>query len=207
MKRILSFAAIWIFIILFVDSGQQASLTTQSPAARPQGNESPRQVSRELEKIFNEDQSDSRPYNTPEERKETDERARRRIDQVSEIMRKFPLQSADDYYHAAMVFQHGSKPEDYLTAHALATVAGFKGHSWGRWLSAASLDLFLLSVGRHQVLGTIYGKDNFQRYDRYLSDSVRRQYCVPPMETQIRNQEFIEKRVGQFQRRARECDR
>ena len=74
-----------------------------------------------------------------------------------------------------MVFQHGNKPEDYLTAHVLATVAGFKGHGWGTWLSAASLDLFLLSVDRSQVLGTIYGKDNFYRYDKALSDVIRRQ--------------------------------
>jgi hypothetical protein len=149
------------------------------------------EVSRELEKIFDDDQSDGRPYGTPEEQAQTDARGRRRIDRVSELVGQGLLRSADDYYHAAMVFQHSARSEDYLTAHVLASVAGFKGHPWGSWLSAASLDLFLLSVDRPQVLGTIYGESNFARYDRRFPDAVRREYCVPPLEG--------------FQRRASEC--
>ena len=62
----------------------------------------------------------------------------------------------------------------------------------------------LLANGRPQVLGTIYGKD-FQRYDRSLPDSVRREYCVPPLAVQLQNQEVIAQHTGRFQRRAVEC--
>ncbi|MEW6737762.1 MAG: hypothetical protein AB1489_41160 [Acidobacteriota bacterium] len=208
MKRIISFAVIAIFTALSFESKvhQRTSYLQQGDAMATQINQSQVAASKQLEKLFNEDQSDNRPYNTPEQRKESDERARQRINQVSEIVSKGLLQSADDYYHAAMVFQHGNKPNDYLTAHVLATVAGFKGHTWGNWLSAASLDAFLLSMGRSQIMGTIYGKDNFQRYDKFLNDTIRKQYCVPPLEVQMKNEEFIEKRVGNFQRRAKECE-
>ena len=37
------------------------------------------------------------------------------------------LDSADDFYHAAYVFQHGDDPEDFLKAHALAIVAVARG--------------------------------------------------------------------------------
>ncbi len=129
-------------------------------------------ASTELERLFNEDQSDSRPYGTSEERAQTDARALRRLERVSQIVDEGLLRSGDDYYRAAMIFQHGARPEDYLTAHVLASIAGFKGHSWGSWLSAASLDLFLLSVGRPQILGTIYGESNFSGYDRRLHDAI-----------------------------------
>ncbi|HWM91261.1 MAG TPA: hypothetical protein VN493_10880 [Thermoanaerobaculia bacterium] len=160
-----------------------------------------------LERIFQEDQSDGRPYGTPEERALTDARVLRRIEEVSEIVDRGLLRSADDYYHAAMIFQHGVRSEDHLKAHVLASVAGFKGHPWGRWLSAASLDLFLLSLDRPQILGTIYGESNFGRYDRRLNDVVRREYCVPSLEIQVRNQQAIAQgRRGEFQRRASECE-
>jgi hypothetical protein len=34
------------------------------------------------------------------------------------------LRTAEEYYRAATVFQHGSQPQDFLTAHLLATIAG-----------------------------------------------------------------------------------
>jgi len=37
------------------------------------------------------------------------------------------LGTADDFYHAAYVFQHGDLPEDFLKAHALAVVAAARG--------------------------------------------------------------------------------
>jgi hypothetical protein len=178
---------------------QKAS--TESPTDQPQVT-----ASRELQKLFQEDQNDSRPYSNPLQKRETDERARQRINQVAEIVQKGLLQSAEDYYHAAMVYQHGNHPEDYLTAHVLATAAAFKGYRRGAWLSAASLDAFLLSVGRPQVLGTIYGKDNFRRYEKYLSDAIRKQYCIPPLDIQIKNEALVENGSRQFQRWAKECE-
>ncbi len=202
------FTVIWTFIILSFYTGvrPQPGESLQRGGTPGQAEQSQLSINEELKRIFDDDQSDGRPYNTRAQKEATDSRARSRINAVSEILKNGQLHSPDDYYHAAMIFQHGSEPEDYLRAHVLATVAGFKGHRRGAWLTAASFDLFLLSTGRSQVFGTIYGRENFQRYEMFLSDVIRNQYCVPPLEVQIRNQELIERGNRQFQRWASECE-
>jgi hypothetical protein len=202
------FSMVWTFVILSFNKGVRTH-----PGEPPQGGVIPRHadasqfpIDRELKRIFDEDQSDSRPYDTRDQKAETDSRARSRVNAVSEILKKERLRSPDDYYHAAMVLQHSNRSEDFLRAHVLATVAGFKGHRRGAWLSAASLDLFLMSVGRPQIFGTIYGRDNFKRYEIFLSDTIRNEYCVPPLDVQIKNEEFIERGGGHIRRWARECE-
>ena len=61
-----------------------------------------------------------------------------------------------DYYHAAMILQHGQNPDDYLLAHVLAVTAISKGNLDARWLSAATLDRYLRSIWQPQVYGTQY---------------------------------------------------
>ena len=54
-----------------------------------------------------------------------------------------------------MIFQHGTKPEDYLLAHVLATAALRKGGApLAPGLVAATLDRYLQSIGQPQVFGT-----------------------------------------------------
>ena len=66
------------------------------------------------------------------------------------------LRTAPDYYHAAMIFQHGSDSTDYRRAHQLATrsVALDSTNPESRWLVAAALDRYLLSIGEPQCYGT-----------------------------------------------------
>src|SRR5580765_6793111 len=49
------------------------------------------------------------------------------------------IESAEDYFCAAKLYQHSASPDDHLVAHVLATIAGYKGHMRARWLSAAAL--------------------------------------------------------------------
>ena len=63
------------------------------------------------------------------------------------------LRAADDYYYAAMVFQHGEAPEDYLSAHAMAMAAQAAGRPDAAWIAAATLDRFLHNVDRAQIFG------------------------------------------------------
>jgi hypothetical protein len=204
----LVFAIIWTSVILWFYAAARSGPSGHPPkAATPkQTDKSQASINPELKRIFDEDQRDGRPYNTRRQREETDGRARSRIDAVSEIIKKEQLQSPDDYYHAAIIFQHGSRPEDYLMAHVLASVAGFKGHRRGAWLTAASLDQFLLSLGRPQIFGTIYGKGGFERYEAFLSDAIRSQYCVPPREVRVKNEEAIRRGAPHFQRWAKGCE-
>ena len=95
------------------------------------------------------------------------------------------LNTADDYYRAAFIFQHGGSPQDYLMAHALAVAATAKGHPEGAWIAAASLDRYLQNIGQKQIYGTQYltpngGATTQDPYDRTLvPDALRQAVGVP----------------------------
>jgi len=148
------------------------------PAAAQQTANQTANISRELEEIYNADQADRTDGLTQEAAARDVLRKKR----VLEIVRSELLQTAADYHHAAMVFQHGDSPEDYLLAHILATAAAFKGREDGRWLSAAALDRFLQSIGRPQVFGSNYRKDGDGPWKQdpidpgFVTDAIRKEY-------------------------------
>src|SRR5260370_29911397 len=92
----------------------------------------------------------------PEQLSDISTRDEQRRARVMEMVGEAQLHSAEGYFHAAMVLQHGKEPEEYLLAHELATIAGFKDHKIGKWLSAATLDRFLQSLGRPKRFATQY---------------------------------------------------
>ncbi len=100
------------------------------------------------------------------------------------------LHSADDFYHAAFVFQHGDLAEDCLKAHALAVVAAARGKPEAAWIAAATLDRYLQRIGQPQIYGTQYLShgDNVWTQEPYrrdlLSDAVRDATGVPPIARQ-----------------------
>jgi hypothetical protein len=51
---------------------------------------------------------------------------RKRRERTEELLDAGALQSGEDYYHAAFVFQHGSTPNDFLKAHILAMVGSWE---------------------------------------------------------------------------------
>jgi hypothetical protein len=110
------------------------------------------------------------------------------------------LSSGDDFYHAAFLFQHGDKPEDYLLAHSLAVIAAARGRADATWIAAATLDRYLQSIGQKQVYGTQYRTPAGQPvtqdpYDRtLLSDSLRAAMGVPPQGEQEKRRAEIEAR-------------
>src|SRR5262245_10253081 len=187
-------------------------------------------ISKELEALFKADQADQADpgpkMRTKWELLSSEEREaiikhrepqiardRERRARVLEIVHSEKLQSSNDYFYSAQILQHGEKAEDFLLAHILSTVAAYKGHPWGKWMSAASLDRFLLQIGRAQIFGTNYYCDKNcpvqtqDPYEKVLSDAVLLEYCVPSLTEQIQNLDFFNKHVGQFHRRAAECER
>jgi hypothetical protein len=144
----------------------------------------------ELARMYEEDQADREPVartNTvPEgfwERVGARDTARR--SRAREMLAAGQVRTANDFDACAMLFQHGTEPDDYLFAHILASIAGFKGHSHGKWLSAAALDRFLQHVGRTQVFGTQYdfGPNAtlvLKDVSNLLSDQEREQFRVRP---------------------------
>jgi hypothetical protein len=138
-----------------------------------------------MRKIYEEDQKDRNDEAGDERRRE----------QVRQLLSAGKIQSGEDYYYAAFIFQHGQKPEDYLFAHVLAVTAVDKGIHNATWLSAATLDRYLHSIRQPQVFGTQFGslldsRDDQEPYNRAIvSDQLRAQWCVVPQsaQTQILN--------------------
>jgi hypothetical protein len=110
------------------------------------------------------------------------------------------LQSGDDFYHAAFVFQHGRTAGDYLKAHLLAMIATARGKPEALWIASATLDRYLQSIGKPQVLGTQYttpknAPATQEPYNRLLvSDAMRKALHVPSLsEQEEERQEYTAK--------------
>ncbi len=75
---------------------------------------------------------------------------------VKVLLRKRKVQSADDYYKAAMIMHHGNVEKDYKLAHKLAKKAYKKKnpHIMAPWLVAATKDRYLLKQDKKQWYGT-----------------------------------------------------
>lgn len=117
--------------------------------------------------------------------------------QVMDLISRGGLHTGQDFDEAAFVFQHGDRPDDYLLAHTLATVAIAKGSAKSRWIAAATLDRYLQKIQQPQIYGTQYfigpnqgDKFTQEPYNRQLvPDSLRLDMCVPdqPSQEQVLN--------------------
>lgn len=95
------------------------------------------------------------------------------------------VETGTDYYHAALIFQHGQNPDDYLLAHVLSMDAVAMGSKEAKWLSAATFDRYLLSSWQPQVFGTqFHGGYGFGQMTRdkinstIVTDPMRSATCV-----------------------------
>ncbi|WP_292106250.1 hypothetical protein [Brevundimonas sp.] len=114
------------------------------------------------------------------------------------------INTAQDYFHAAFIFQHGNEPDDFLLAHALAVTAVSKGHARAPWIAAATLDRYLQNIGRSQIYGTQYrfpsggGEVTQGEYDReLLPDALRVAAGVPTLEGQEDQRRHMQEQFDQ----------
>jgi hypothetical protein len=131
----------------------------------------------------------------------------RRVE-IRKLLEEGKITSGEDFSDAALIFQHGQTPEEFLFAHVLALEALIRGGSAGKWIVAATLDRYLQAVNQPQVFGTQYPADKAagntpkprvdprvwnvlrtqQPYDaKLLPDAVRRDFCVPDVGQQAKN--------------------
>lgn len=126
---------------------------------------------------------------------EKDDAVRRR--QVRALIANRQLRAAEDFRLAAMVFQHGSEPRDYLFAHTLALVALQKGDRSASWIAAASLDRYLRSIDRQQIFGLQFQPGGASRApldSELVSDALRKELGVPTLaEQQTQMQQLVGK--------------
>jgi hypothetical protein len=129
-----------------------------------------------LQELFEADQKDrSRVYDSDAAVQALQKRDSERRQTVIDMIRAGGVNTANDLYHASVIFMHGVSTRDYLIAHRLSTVAATMGHRPSRWLCAASLDRLLMTVGQPQVYGTQFEhnpEDNRYELRLPIDDSV-----------------------------------
>lgn len=183
-KKVRRVAGIVGVLVLLICFGVRAASQRVGP---------PQESSTEMQRIFSEDQAD-RQINmaamTPEQQldwiNKVGPRDAQRRKQIMDLISRGTLHTGQDFDEAAFVFQHGDKPDDYLLAHTLATVAISKGSAKSRWIAAATLDRYLQKTNQPQIYGTQYltgpnqgDKWTQEPYNRRLvPDSLRLDMCV-----------------------------
>jgi hypothetical protein len=119
------------------------------------------------------------------EQRDADRRTR-----VLQLLDKGAVRTADDYFHAAMVFQHGDEVADIERAHQLAlqAIAVDPNHKTARWLVAASEDRALMYQDKPQRWGTqfkrIDGRMRLWPVDPATTDADRAKWGVPSLAEQ-----------------------
>jgi hypothetical protein len=95
------------------------------------------------------------------------------------------LHNPQNLVAAAYIFQHGNCPAHYQLANLLAQVAMDAGNTDARWIYAASIDRYLMSMGQPQKYGTqrvlTDGKYELYEVDPSITDEERAAYNVPPL--------------------------
>lgn len=158
-----------------------------------------RPTNAELTAIFDSDQA-ARSTKDPIDWKVVSAEDTKRRARTQELLDAGKLESADDFYHAAFIFQHGDQTSDYLKAHALAVIAAARGKPAATWIAAATLDRYLRATGQPQIYGTQFSNENGgwtqEPYDRkVLSDALRKMSRVPPLNEQEQQRLEYEKQA------------
>ena len=121
------------------------------------------------------------------------EDAKRRA-RVAEMLAARLIVTGQDYSNAALIYQHGDTPHDFLQANEFVVVACALGKIDG--LGAASQDRFLVSINKLQRFGTQYdvSKDNKQVQkptmeagNASVTDDLRLNLLVPSLASERAN--------------------
>ena len=171
---------------VWVQKLAEANAAGEQPAARPQ----PIDDNEEMSRLFDADQA-ARKNLKPEMLTDQDFVTRfvradvERRATAKTLLQNGGLKTAQDFYGAAFIFQHGNSPDDYLLAHSLALAAVSLGKADAAWIAAATLDRFLQKVDHSQIYGTQFSSSpqtgpTMEPYDRALiPDTLRSALGVP----------------------------
>ena len=120
---------------------------------------------------------------------------------VLQLIKENKLSTSNDFFHAAMIFQHGNDSISYKLAWKYSKKASKidTSNKSARWLSAASYDRYLLSIGKPQIYGTqflVFKKKYYLRnFDTTkVSDTERIYYSTRTLKE---IEKFLESRNGE----------
>ena len=190
----------------FADIGAQATLVPASAATHVSGTWDKAKVysasaawpdNAEMTALFDADQGDREKLGTMTVSEVATRDAERRA-RTRSLLDSGKIRSANDFYHAAFIFQHGLTADDYLLAHTFAVVAAARGRSDAAWIAAATLDRYLQQIGQKQIYGTQFQSVNGspltqEPYDRTLvSDALRQALGVPRLADQEKRRQKLQ---------------
>jgi hypothetical protein len=145
---------------------------------------------RELNKMYDEDQGARSVPNINWAELSRQDRAREA--RVYELIKSGGITTAKDYFHSAMIFQHGADSVAYGMAVKQMRKAIELDTSIDRWLLAAAIDRDLMSRGKPQIYGTQFRKmGQDAKWERYridstqVSDEERKCYHVETLAQQL----------------------
>lgn len=142
-------------------------------------------MNNELYMLFEQDQ-EARKGEFPADLGQQDQVRRQRVE---EIIAAGGLQTPEDYYYAAIVFQHGGSVEYWRQAYELAKRATELGYEPARWLTAAAYDRWLMGQGKAQKYGTQYVRTGacwkLWPIDPATTEFERAEWNVPSLEESL----------------------
>ena len=178
MKRLLPIG----FLLVLLACSEQPKETTPAPEEA-----APVEDNAELKALHDNDQKDRKAGEIDWAVVNKRDSARRV--RVYEMLDQDLVRTANDYYHAAMVFQHGLDSVSYGMAVKLMRTAVEMDTSMNKWLLAAAIDRDLLSRNKPQIYGTQYSRPNgkwvlSEMDTTQVTDEERKAYGVPALAQQ-----------------------
>ena len=153
----------------------------------------PEDVSAELERLAEEQITDLDSDATDRVRRGRQRRAR-----VVTLYAQGRLETARDFYHAALVMLYGEELAHWELARTLARRAASLGDPRAWSIIAAAWDRALLARGLPQRFGTQFVRENGRwtvgAVDPNVTDSERAFYGIPPLWVQRQSAEPLQRR-------------
>ena len=113
-----------------------------------------------------------------------------RRQQVRQIVATTQALEPEDLYYAALVLHHGGELDEVWQGYELARRSAEMGYRPARWLTAATVDRWLMYQGRPQKYGTQIVPDGHRfrvwDVDPEITDAERIAWDVRPLEQQHR---------------------
>jgi len=127
------------------------------------------------------------------------ERRQIRCGRVCDIAVAGGLQSAADFYYAAVVLMHGLSVDEFATALYFARTAAHRGEDRAWSIVAACWDRWLIAKGLPQRFGTQFLRHHnvwtVDPIEPDISDAERAFYGVPPLWVQRKSAALLQRRT------------
>jgi hypothetical protein len=152
-------------------------------------------MNNELASLYKADRQErtNQPMVNTDEYKAMRKRDLERRERVMEMVAADELHSAEDFFHAASIMNHGDTIDDARNAQLLALRSSELRHRPARWLVAVTYDRWQMYQGKPQKYGTNYvydgRKDRLWDVDPQTTDDERAVWDVPPLVEQLRKAE------------------